>query len=83
MGVWYLSNVMGNYLSGWIGGLASQLGEFELFLSVAVGTMVAGALLLAISKPLHKMMHGADKIQAEPLMDPKSQAELPPKPKLA
>ncbi len=83
MGVWYLSNVMGNYLSGWIGGLAGQLGEFELFLSVAAGTMVAGALLLAISKPLHKMMHGADKIQAEPLIDPKSQAELPPKPKLA
>jgi len=39
--------------------------------------------LLAISKPLHKMMHGADKVQAEPPMDPKSQAELPPKPKLA
>ncbi len=69
MGVWLLSSAGANYVAGWIGGLSEELGEYQLFTSIVIGTAVAGLVLLAFSKPLMRMMHGAEgttELQPEP-----------------
>jgi POT family proton-dependent oligopeptide transporter len=67
MGTWFLvGNAMANYLAGYIGGFAEQLGEYQLFAGVAAATTVSALILLALSPMLKKMMHGADEISHAP-----------------
>jgi POT family proton-dependent oligopeptide transporter len=70
MGVWFLSNAVANYLAGKIGTYAEKLGEFQLFLSIAIASAAAGVVLLAIAPMLKRMMHGAD--EARPAADAQS-----------
>jgi proton-dependent oligopeptide transporter, POT family len=73
MGVWFLSSAGANYIAGWIGGLSSQLGEYQLFASIVIATAMAGVILLAFAKPLKRMMHGAEgntEPQPEPATKP-------------
>jgi POT family proton-dependent oligopeptide transporter len=60
MGVWFIANAVANYLAGVIGGYAEKLGEFDLFMAIAVATAAAGAVLLGLAPMLKRMMHGAD-----------------------
>jgi len=60
MGVWFLSSAVANYLAGYIGGFSQQLGEFQLFTSIAVTTSIAGVLLFILARKLKAMMHGAE-----------------------
>jgi POT family proton-dependent oligopeptide transporter len=64
MGVWFFSSFVANYLAGLIGGYSEHLGEFTLFALIAAVTAAAGLVLLAISRPLHRRMHGADDTHA-------------------
>ncbi|PTL77481.1 peptide MFS transporter [Vitiosangium sp. GDMCC 1.1324] len=67
MGVWFIANAVANYLAGLIGGYAEKMGEFDLFLAIAVATAAAGAVLLALAPMLKRMMHGAD--ETKPVAD--------------
>jgi proton-dependent oligopeptide transporter, POT family len=77
MGVWFFANAVANYLAGLIGGYAEKMGEFDLFLAIAVATAAAGGVLLAIAPMLKRMMHGAD--EARPAVaQPATQTESKP-----
>ena len=65
MGVWFIANAVANYLAGLIGGYAEKLGEFDLFLAIAVASAAAGVVLLALAPMLKRMMHGADEARPE------------------
>jgi len=71
MGVFFLSNAAANYLAGFIGGFASEVGEFQLFGGIVVVTFAAGIALLAVARALHRMMHGAADVKAQ---EPASEA---------
>jgi POT family proton-dependent oligopeptide transporter len=59
MGAWFLSNFMGNKLSGEIGKQAKVHGNTAVFAGVAIGAVAIALLLLALSRLLYRMMHGA------------------------
>ena len=59
MGAWYLSNAIANKLSGFVGGFAAELGEFQIFAGLAGVAIFAGVVLIGVSRPLRRMMHGA------------------------
>jgi POT family proton-dependent oligopeptide transporter len=82
MGVFFLSNAAANYLAGFVGGFARDVGELQLFAAIVAVTFAAGLILLALSRALHRMMHGtADVRSAEPRAD--GALEPAGKPKLA
>ena len=60
MGVWFLSNSAASILAGMLGGAAERLGDAETFGLIVVLTAAAGLLLLALSRRLDRMMHGAE-----------------------
>ncbi|MBL9036894.1 MAG: peptide MFS transporter [Archangium sp.] len=63
MGTMFLvANACGNYLAGFIGGFADELGEYQLFTGIAVVTAVTAVGLMGLAPLLRKMMHGADAI---------------------
>ncbi|MBX7115010.1 MAG: peptide MFS transporter [Myxococcaceae bacterium] len=66
MGTWFLiGNAFANYLAGYIGGFAEELGEYQIFGGLVVVLTASAVLLLALSPVLKKMMHGADAINHE------------------
>jgi len=67
MGVWFLSNFMGNRLSGVLGKLAKPYGELSVFTGFFIGATALGLVLFTLSPLLKRMMHGAD--QLEPAED--------------
>jgi proton-dependent oligopeptide transporter, POT family len=59
MGFWYLSNAAGNKLAGWIAGYFDQLPLPQLFGRVFLMTFAAGVVLVALVRPLRRLMGGA------------------------
>jgi proton-dependent oligopeptide transporter, POT family len=58
MGFWFLSNALGNFLSGLVGGLFGKLPLWKLFGMVFIVPFCAGIILLFLVKPLKRMMGG-------------------------
>ncbi len=58
MGVWFLSNTMGNYLGGRLGGLYQELSLTTLFGVVALTGILSGLLLLIFSRKISQLMSG-------------------------
>jgi POT family proton-dependent oligopeptide transporter len=58
MGVWFLSNAVGNKLAGWSAGFFSSLPLPTLFGTVAAVMLVSAAVLAVLSQPVRKLMGG-------------------------
>ena len=58
MGVWFLSNALGNKLAGWAAGFFSTLPLPTLFGSVAAVTLVSALVLCVLVKPIKRLMGG-------------------------
>jgi POT family proton-dependent oligopeptide transporter len=58
MGVWFLSNAVGNKLAGWAAGFFSSLPRPTLFGYVAAVMLVSGALLALLIRPIRGLMGG-------------------------
>ncbi len=56
MGIWFMATSLGNLIAGLLAGRMGSLGLKELFGSVALATVGAGLLLLAISRPVKKLI---------------------------
>lgn len=56
MGIWFMATSLGNLFAGLVAGRMNQLGIVELFGYVALGTIVVGLLLLAISRPVKNLI---------------------------
>jgi POT family proton-dependent oligopeptide transporter len=58
MGLWFLSNAVGNKLAGWTAGFFSTLPLPTLFGYVAAVTLVSAAILGVLIKPIRGLMSG-------------------------
>jgi proton-dependent oligopeptide transporter, POT family len=58
MGVWFLSMSLGNLIAGRVAGQFESMPLPQLFGQVAAVGLVAGVLLLLVSRPLRRMMGG-------------------------
>ena len=58
MGVWYLGSSVGNYIAGQLAGFYEEMPLAELFGAVSVLPIVAGIVLLLLSRRFTTMMHG-------------------------
>ena len=52
MGMWYMSNFFGNYLSGYIGTYYEKMSREGFFLMLTLFSIAAGAAIFLLSKPL-------------------------------
>ena len=58
MGVFFLSNALGNKLAGWTAGFFSSMPLSQLFGAVAGVSLVAALIMFALIKPVKKLMGG-------------------------
>jgi POT family proton-dependent oligopeptide transporter len=58
MGVWLLSNAFGNMLAGWSTRFFSTMPLQQLFFDVAAVLFVTAAIMLALVKPIRRLMGG-------------------------
>ena len=58
MGVWFLSNALGNKLAGWAAGFFSSLPLPMLFGTVAAVSLVSALVLFALIRPIRTLMGG-------------------------
>jgi POT family proton-dependent oligopeptide transporter len=58
MGVWFLSNALGNKLAGWAAGFFSTLPLPTLFGTVAGVTLAAAVVLFVLVRPVKRLMGG-------------------------
>lgn len=58
MGVWLLSTFVANILGGFIAAYVETLGAQTTFQTIAGFVIVLGLVMIALSKPIRKMMHG-------------------------
>jgi len=54
MGMWFMSNFFGNYLTGYLGTFYERMSHDSFFLMLAVLGVAAGAAIFAFNKPLKK-----------------------------
>jgi proton-dependent oligopeptide transporter, POT family len=58
MGVFFLSNSLGNKLAGWTAGFFSSMPLSQLFAAVAAVCLVAAVIMFALVQPVKRMMGG-------------------------
>jgi len=56
MGMWFLSNFMGNYLTGYLGTFYEKMPRTSFFLMLAGLGLASGVAIFAFNKPLRKAM---------------------------
>ena len=60
MGLYWAATGLGNKVAGKIGEMSQSLGEFEIFLGIAIVWSIIGLLVIAVLKPLKRLSHGAE-----------------------
>ena len=58
MGVFFLSNALGNKLAGWTAGFFSSMPLSQLFGAVAAVCLVAAVIMFALIRPVRRLMGG-------------------------
>jgi POT family proton-dependent oligopeptide transporter len=58
MGVWFLSNALGNKIAGTVAGFISSMPLTELFGKVAIALFVSSLVMFALIVPIKKLMSG-------------------------
>ncbi len=61
MGVWYLANFAGNYLSGYLGTFWEKMPRQEFFLMLTVLGVTSGIAMFLIGRPLNKIVGSHDR----------------------
>ncbi|SNR61221.1 proton-dependent oligopeptide transporter, POT family [Lutibacter agarilyticus] len=69
MGAYFMVSGLGNKVAGWIGEAAQDAGEYTIFMSVFAFCVAFGLLLIIFVKKLKKLTHGADTVQALPIVE--------------
>ena len=64
MGVWYLANFFGNYLSGYLGTFWEKMPRSQFFLMLTVLGLVSAALMFVIGRPLNRILGKHDRQEA-------------------
>jgi POT family proton-dependent oligopeptide transporter len=58
MGVWLLATFVANIVGGYVASYVERMGAQSIFTTIAAFVIVLGLLMIIISKPIRKMMHG-------------------------
>ncbi|MGC4058587.1 MAG: peptide MFS transporter [Chitinophagaceae bacterium] len=58
MGVWMLATFIANIVGGYLAAFVEELGAKTIFTSISTAVIVLGLIMVALSKPISKMMHG-------------------------
>ncbi len=64
MGVWFLANFIGNYMTGYLGTFWEKIPHQQFFVLMMGIGVTAGLLLFAMSKPLDKIVLAHDRQEA-------------------
>lgn len=64
MGVWYLANFAGNYLSGYLGTFWEKMPRSQFFLMLTVLGLASAALMFVIGRPLNRIVGKHDRHEA-------------------
>ena len=64
MGVWFLANFFGNYLTGYLGSFYERMPHDRFFMLLTVMGVAAGLALLALSPPLQRITQKHDRGEA-------------------
>ena len=60
---------LGNKLAGLVGQAAENAGELTIFLGILIFCVSFGLLLIVFVKKLKKLTHGADDVEALPIVE--------------
>jgi POT family proton-dependent oligopeptide transporter len=58
MGVWLLSSFLANIIGGFVAAYVESMGAFAIFATIAGFVIFLGLVMIALNKPILKMMHG-------------------------
>ena len=61
MGVWFLANFIGNYMTGYLGTFWEKMPHEQFFWMLLAIGVIAGAILFAISRPLDRVVSKHDR----------------------
>jgi POT family proton-dependent oligopeptide transporter len=64
MGVWFLANFIGNYMTGYLGTFYEKIPHAQFFQLMTTIAVVAGVVLFIIGRPLDKIVSKHDSFQA-------------------
>ncbi|MCC6348574.1 MAG: peptide MFS transporter [Candidatus Eisenbacteria bacterium] len=64
MGVWFLANFIGNYMTGYLGTFYTKMPKTHFFLMLAGIGVAAGVVLFLMSRPMEKVVAAHDSHQA-------------------
>jgi POT family proton-dependent oligopeptide transporter len=64
MGVWFFSNAIGNYTTGYLGTFYDKMPKSQFFTLMTTIAVVAGVLLFILGRPLDKIVGKHDKQEA-------------------
>ncbi|MBU0550315.1 peptide MFS transporter [Myxococcota bacterium] len=64
MGAYFAVTGIGNKLAGFLGAKAESLGEVTLFAGITAFCVLFGLLIIALLKPLKRLTHGAEDLEA-------------------
>ncbi|HET9234434.1 MAG TPA: MFS transporter, partial [Candidatus Eisenbacteria bacterium] len=64
MGVWFLSNFFGNYLSGYLGTFWETMPRDVFFIMLTLLGIGAGAAIFVLSRPINKIVARHDRLEA-------------------
>lgn len=58
MAVWMLSSSIANFIGGYLAAYVEKLGAGEVFTYISGFVIICGLLLISLSKPIRRLMHG-------------------------
>jgi POT family proton-dependent oligopeptide transporter len=64
MGAYFAATGLGNKVAGLVGQWSQSAGELEIFTGIAIFCTVIGLLVIALLKPLKRLAHGAEEVEA-------------------
>ena len=64
MGVWFLANFIGNYMTGYLGTFYEKMPKAQFFTLMTGIAVTAGVILFILAKPLDKIVSKHDKQEA-------------------
>lgn len=64
MGVWFLANFIGNYMTGYLGTFYETMAHQQFFLMLTAIGVAAGVVLFVMGKPLDRIVGAHDRHQA-------------------
>ena len=62
MGMWFLANFLGNYVSGYLGTFWEKIPHGQFFLLMTALGVTAGIAMLLLSRPMNKIVASHDRV---------------------